>query len=322
VTARRGAAGTVGAVLIALVVLLADGRVERAWTEFKTPAAAKTESDPAARLSNLNSLRYELWKTAGDAWTEHPLDGVGPGTYEFWWDRHATSPLTVRDAHSLYIENLAELGLGGLVAILLFSGGLVVLAFRGRSVARTPPEIGIHTGLIVGAVVFFAHAGIDWLWESTAVGVLGVICAAVAAASASTPAVAGLRPLWRVPLVVAAIGLSLIQLPGMVSTLREREATDALAQGDTSGAVGLSTEALDAEPWAASPLALRAQVLQRMGRLRAARADLDRAIDAEPNNWRHWFLLARLEAVAGRTPEAVAALSEARRLNPLAPELQ
>jgi tetratricopeptide (TPR) repeat protein len=115
---------------------------------------------------------------------------------------------------------------------------------------------------------------------------------------------------------LAAAAICLLQLPGIAGTLRERSARDALASGDSADALRLSDEALDAEPWAASALALRAEALQSAGRLDAARTDLRRAIDAEPSNWRHWFLLARLEAQAGRGSAAVAALAEARRLNP------
>jgi Flp pilus assembly protein TadD len=115
---------------------------------------------------------------------------------------------------------------------------------------------------------------------------------------------------------VVALALCLLQLPGLAATLHDRDATRAVARGDATGALRLANDAVEAEPWAAGPFALRAQLLQRAGRVGAARVDLRRAIKAEPQNWRHWFLLARLETAAGRADAALAALAQARRLNP------
>jgi Flp pilus assembly protein TadD len=122
-----------------------------------------------------------------------------------------------------------------------------------------------------------------------------------------------------VPVVVLAVLLCLLELPGLAATLHERDATRAIDRGDAAGALRLANDAVAAEPWAASTFALRAQLLQRAGRVDAARVDLRRAIKAEPANWRHWFLLARLETSAGRSDAALAALAQARRLDPRSP---
>jgi O-antigen ligase len=314
--ARAALGAAAAAVAVTLVVLVATGVTGRAWAQFEKPAALTAQSDPSARLASLNSLRYRLWQASVNAWEKHPFEGIGPGTYDLWWNQHATSPLTVRDAHSLYLENLAELGVGGLVAVLLFAGGLLVAAIRARPSASEPQEIGAYAALCTGAVIFFLHAGIDWLWESTAVGLLGVACAATAAAGRSVPLTRAPALKWRVPVVLAALVLCLVELPGLVGTLRERDATQALAAGDKTRALRLTNDAVNAEPWAASALALRGEVLQQAGRTAAARADFRRAVKAEPTNWRNWFLLARLEAAAGRSTAAVSALTEARRLDP------
>ena len=66
----------------------------------------------------------------------------------------ATIDESVRDAHSLYLETAAELGLVGLAALLALFGGVVVAARR----ARTPAAAA---ALAAWAV----HAGVDWDWE-------------------------------------------------------------------------------------------------------------------------------------------------------------
>ena len=317
VAARRALAVVLAALVAGVAALAASDVPGRAWDEFRTPAAGNVDRDPAARLANLNSLRYELWKEGAQAWRQRPLEGIGAGTYELHWNQFATRPLTVRDAHSLYLENLAELGAGGLLAVLLVAGGLLAAAFRARPRGGPAGEVGAHACLCAAAVIFFLHAGVDWLWESTAVALLGIVCATVAAARVSAPATSRPRLPWRAGLAAAAAAVCVLQLPGIAGTLRERAARDALADGDSAAALRFSDNAVRISPWAASPVALRAEALQSAGRLDAARTDLRRAIEAEPSNWRHWFLLARLETAAGRSRAAVAALAEARRLNPL-----
>jgi Flp pilus assembly protein TadD len=79
---------------------------------------------------------------------------------------------------------------------------------------------------------------------------------------------------------------------------------------------------VDAEPWAASPYATRALVLERDGDLVAAAADANDAINRAPEDWRNHLLLARLEAERGRRREALAELATAHKLAPHDPLLQ
>ena len=49
---------------------------------------------------------------------------------------------------------------------------------------------------------------------------------------------------------------------------------------------------------------------------RAAAADLERATEREPTNWRPWLLLARVEAERGRVQAALRDFRKARSLRP------
>ena len=62
------------------------------------------------------------------------------------------------DAHSLYLETLAELGLVGLALLVLALAPPLVAGFRGVEAAATG-----------GYVAFLIHAGLDWDWELPAV---------------------------------------------------------------------------------------------------------------------------------------------------------
>jgi cytochrome c-type biogenesis protein CcmH/NrfG len=60
------------------------------------------------------------------------------------------------------------------------------------------------------------------------------------------------------------------------------------------------------------------EALEAGGRLAAAAADLQRAAADERTNFRHWLILARIQAERGRIRAGAADYAEARRLRPRA----
>ena len=118
----------------------------------------------AARLVSTQSARADYWAVALRAFGHHPLRGTGSGGFAVEWLRERTIASSVRDAHSLYVETAAELGLVGLLALALFLGGWAWGAVQ--AYARDP---ALAAGLIAGSAVWVLHAGLDWLWEMPAV---------------------------------------------------------------------------------------------------------------------------------------------------------
>ena len=116
--------------------------------------------------------RSAYWSAARDTALAHPLAGSGAGTYGLV---HVAWP-HARDAHSLYLQALSELGVPGLLLIVLFVAFPLVLAVR-RGLAA--PAAGL--------AVFALHAGIDWDWQLPAVTVAALALAAAAARSAPEP---------------------------------------------------------------------------------------------------------------------------------------
>jgi O-antigen ligase len=124
------------------------------------------------------SLADDLARHGGDrpwywhvAWEEvrvAPLAGQGAGTFHLSWLELRPIDASVQDAHSLYLEMLAELGAVGLALLLLALGPPLVVALRG---ARFPAAAA-------GYVAFLFHAGVDWDWELPAVTVAGLLCGA------------------------------------------------------------------------------------------------------------------------------------------------
>ncbi|MBA2504796.1 MAG: tetratricopeptide repeat protein, partial [Thermoleophilaceae bacterium] len=90
-------------------------------------------------------------------------------------------------------------------------------------------------------------------------------------------------------------------------------------RGDLAAARTTANSAVDAAPWAASPRMQRALVAEADGRLRDAREDLRETTDKQPQDWRGWALLARVQAESRQAEEARKSFRRARRLRPGSP---
>jgi tetratricopeptide (TPR) repeat protein len=309
-----------GVVVALLAAVALNGPLRDAWDRFKNerppPANGGTE-----RFTSLGSSRYQVWSTAFDAFESKPIRGIGPGTFEFYWSQHG-KPEFLRDAHSLYIEEAAELGIFGLLALLVAFGGLLVAAIQARVRWRRRREIAAGSAAIALFIVFAVYAGIDWMWELGGVGTLAIGGVAVAGAGGFERAgPRGLGPWLRSGLVAAALLAAAVQVPGLVSTQRLRASQAELASGDAQRAIELADQAVRAEDWASTPYAVRALAEERLGDLRDAKRDAQEAVRRQPDDWRNHLLLARIDAKSRDADGARVQLAVARRLAPYSPFL-
>ncbi|MEA2156462.1 MAG: hypothetical protein QOE11_2602 [Solirubrobacteraceae bacterium] len=308
----------------------APGYARDRWHEFKAPTGvsrvAVSQDNVFSRLQAANSNhRYEFWQAARDANATAPWLGIGPGTFEFWWARHGTTPAFVRDAHTLYLETLAETGivgfalLAGLLALLL--GSAVVRSLR------APPALRIWIAAAVGGLTaFMTAAAFEWVWEMGAIACAVMVLGAVIVAGREEPAAAeATRPSRPVAARVVAVALAVVALGAiavpLAGALATRESQAAAARGRPAAALQDSATAGRVQPYAATPHLQQALVLEQAGSLAGAAAAAKAATAAEPTNWRTWLVLARIDARAGHMTAAVAALRTARRLNPRSPLL-
>jgi hypothetical protein len=318
-------------VVVAAIFAGAPGYVGDRWQEFKAPSASVAPGgadNVFSRLQGVNGNgRYQYWQAARDAEQTAPLKGIGPGTFEFWWSRHGTTPGFVRDAHSLYFETLAETGIPGfalLVGLLALLLGAAVV----RSL-RSPPGLRIWIAAAVGGLAaFLTSAAFEWVWEmgaiTCAVMVLGAVIVAGRddpAVEESTPPAPSRRLLPRASLaLLAAVALGAVAVP-MAGALATRDSVDAAAEGRIAAALEDSRTAQRVQPYAASPRLQQALVLEQAGALSDASVAARAAAAEEPTNWRTWFTLARIDARLGNADVAINELRKARRLNPRSPLL-
>jgi hypothetical protein len=181
------------------------------------------------------------------AWREflaHPLFGSGAGTFGHYWLRWGDVGAWggALDAHSLYLETVAELGPIGLCLL-----GIFLLYPLRRTIAhRSLPFVPAAAG---ATIAFLVHAGFDWDWEMPAVVVAGLACAAVVAFAdsavgddESSPA---LPTALRATALVAALLAGAAAIAGARSTTEPsaRTSTDALTiEAPRSGASNRTAE--------------------------------------------------------------------------------
>lgn len=114
--------------------------------------------------------RASYWAAARGTAAAHPLGGSGAGTFGVV---HLHAPYAL-DAHSVYLQALSELGIGGLVLVVAF--------------LAIPLFVAIRRSLIVpaaGLTVFVLHAGVDWDWQLPVVTIAAIALAADATRKSS-----------------------------------------------------------------------------------------------------------------------------------------
>ena len=93
------------------VALGVPHRVEQDYHRFISGAPTQ-ESDVRQRLTDpSDDGRTELWQVALNAFSASPLHGYGAGMYHTLWDRNRPDLHLHVNAHSLYLQSMAELGI-------------------------------------------------------------------------------------------------------------------------------------------------------------------------------------------------------------------
>jgi hypothetical protein len=257
--------------------------------------------------------RGAYWAVAADAFRDAPFLGWGPGTFERLWAERRTESIEVRDAHSLYLETLAEQGVVGTV-LLLAALAVPLVALRGRV------RGGVAVAGLAGYAAFLVHAALDWDWELPVVTVTGLAAGMAALLSTSSPAdrvqpTGGVRGVAATALAAVALG----SLAALTGNWRVSDARAALDAGRAAAAFRSSTRAETLQPWSSEPLLLNAQSRLALGDRLGAHDRLVAAVARDPGHWLGWWLLA---AVSEDAAERRLAADQARRLNPLAPGLR
>jgi tetratricopeptide (TPR) repeat protein len=311
------------AALLAIAAALAVGG--RAWDQFSSPDLQPPSSSGEHFTQLSGSGRTEFWRVAINAFEEKQLLGHGAGTYRFSWHRQRDDPVPNLDAHSLYLQAFAELGLVGGLLVLAMVGCLLWAGFAAWRAAEGRQR-DLFAALLGSCLAFAICSAIDWFWQIATLGAIFFLAAGVLVAGRCVQlarrrtAGNGHQAERGFGFAVAGLGIAWISMVALVGPLlvdREIDASNtAVIEGNLANAVSHAETARKVEPWATTPYKQLGLLAEREGNYPVAIDRLDQAIDREEDNWLLFYLRARVEHRAGDEAAARADLSEAKRLNP------
>lgn len=334
--ARRRLAGGVVSVAIVLVaaVLLAThwprggptAFAHRQLDAFRTydPGARANSKSLSDRLTvAAGSGRWQNWQVAVREFRSAPLAGAGAGDYRFWWNERRPIEQSVVNAHSLYLETLADSGVVGLALLLVAPFVVLFAVVRRRSQLSSRLRRESAVALAAGAAVA-VHLGVDWDWQLPAV-VLPAVVLGGAVLGVVTRSPAGDTPRARMAwawlpatlcllAAVAAVGL-------VASASRLDEGKRLAAAGHLQAALTEAQRAARLDPSAAQPRLLEAYVLSDLGRGKAADEAFAAALERAPRDWSIAADWAAALLRRGDTAAARPLIARARLLNPREPRV-
>jgi O-antigen ligase len=290
-----GLAVAVLAGAVAFVAVVGDpvdwlGQRAAEFRSGESPSAAGR----ATRFSlNAGSGRSELWRVALVEAGEDPLlgDGAGGYRYSYLQERRAAGFPAVRDAHSVELENLSELGAPGLALFLCAVGGAGAGAVRARRAG--PAAASLSAIALTAGAYWLVHASLDWFWPYPAItapvlALVGSACAPglrVARVAAPGP---GRR--W---LVAAAAVLALSTIGPFLSE-RYTDSAYSKWRSDPADAYDDLDAARRLNPLSVDPLLAEGAIARSAGDRERAIDAFGDAADERPEEWAPYYFLAQL----------------------------
>jgi tetratricopeptide (TPR) repeat protein len=236
--------------------------------------------------------------------------GSGAGSFERNWDRSKRADEVVRDAHGLYVETLSELGVIGLLLLLLVLAIPLVAGLRRRSVALVPALLGAYAA-------FVAHLAVDWDWELSGLALTGLFVGCLLLAAHRHRPERALDPKLRAAGFVGGLAVAAFAFVGLVGNSSLARAQTANQQHRFEAAAAAANTAGRWMPWSPSPLQALGTARLGQGDRSGARASFRSAIALDPDNWQSWLDLAASE----RGDVRRRAVARARALYPRNPEI-
>jgi hypothetical protein len=273
------------------------------WAEFKH---LPTNEQAQTHFVSLGSNRYDFWRVALHEFAHHPLAGIGARGFGPAYLVEGRSLETPARAHSVELDALSELGVPGLLLLVVGLGGPLVVCFR-RLRLREPTA----TAAFAGSAYWIVHASGDWNWTIPALGVPFFVLLGTGAAGRAS----ALRP--RVAWAGAGVAVAAALLAFAPPWLSTRLSDQALESSSSRASDLRWARRLD--PLSVQPYFVEAQTAPTPV---AAIAPLRKAVGKQPRSAEARYELGLAYARAGRPAEARAQLRAALALSPRAAEIQ
>jgi hypothetical protein len=303
---RTAFALALGVLVVGFLTLGGPAAVQAAVDKFVSPETSSVRGSLPARqrLTRLGSNgRIDSWRVAFvHGFRAHPIRGTGAGTYATLWTRYAPSNDRVLDAHSLYIEQLGELGLVG--AALLFVSIASILIALGRR-ARGPDR-EVWAAFLAGGIVWAVHAGIDWDWEMPAVTAWLFAAGGLALASPLGRRHAETSPRVRFTIALGCLLLTVSPAAIWRSQTQLIKSIKAFERGDCVTAQRAALASNAALPSRSDPFELISYCQAGARQFPLALGAIHAARERDPRNWELAYSDALIRAAAGLDPRPAA----------------
>jgi hypothetical protein len=330
-TARMSAARTNRVVAVGLAAFIAVSAIgfviavgnpiewigQRA-EEFQTGGSPSVRGESSRFALDFGTERDQLWDVALEQFSDSPAYGDGAGGFQYTYlrERSPEGVPVARDAHSIELEVLGELGLVGVILLALALGAAVVAALRARRAGSAWASLSAVA--LASGTYWLAHSSLDWFFHYPALTApaLALLGSACVAGARRAPLGADRR---RIPILVAVAILAVTLIPPFLS---ERYVNDAYAEwrDDLERAYDDADRAASLNQLSDSPLLAEGAIAQAAGDRQRAIEALTEAAERVPEEWATHYLLAGLYATDD--PElARQELEIARELNPLSEDV-
>lgn len=313
-TSRLASVGAGVALIVALLAIGAPHWADRQYHRFVNPKATIGAANTRGRLTDpANNGRIDNWRVAMREFRHSKLHGDGAGTFVLAWDRDPASLSNpVVNAHSVYVENLSDLGLVGFALIV---GGLVTLLV-GLARRTRGPSRSLYAALIGIFVAWMFEAGLDWQWQMPVVTsilfALGGLAVARSPGGEREPRVAG--PVPRAAVAAVVVALAVVPLLVAVSQAHLDDSVSSFQAEDCPAAESAARSATDALPARPEAYQILGYCALHDGTPARGIGELQSAVKRDPDNWEYHYSLAVMLAAAGQDPRP-----EIRRAQQLGP---
>jgi tetratricopeptide (TPR) repeat protein/O-antigen ligase len=132
--------------------------------------------------------RMTLWESALAAFQHRPIFGFGLGTFRTVLPAFALSKEASLQRHALndYLEWLSEIGMVGVVMLLVVVGLIIHLVIKALKINPTPERSAIALGSAVGVFITLVNAVVNFPLHIPALAITLVLCLAIPVGLASS----------------------------------------------------------------------------------------------------------------------------------------
>jgi hypothetical protein len=310
---------------IATLLAVAVGSVAGApfiSRQYRSFTALHVNENVSTRFTDASGYRYDLWRVAAREFARHPVGGLGAGNYDAEYYQLRRNPQYVIVPHSLELQMAAELGVGGIIALLLFCGAILAACWARRGTLAS----GDRMIKVAAAGMFTAwliDTSVDWTFDIPALAGAAIVAAAllVVPAPGAVRAADGERKRTRrvqagVVLALAALALLAASVGRQYAATRYQQAGAADIARSPRAAIGALSEAQKLDPYSLSTLYSLAAAYARQDNYSRARDALLLAAAREPQNYVPPALLGDLATRRGDARLAAIEYRRALALNP------